>query len=262
MKYSFFPAVGAVALFFFFPWITRADSTPLAATSPAAPTSSCDITASDLAVIQAIQNDPTLSYAEEMRQELAARKNILTKTIQCAQNNTLQLQIELNNTSIDPSIENIKVQFSDNLNNAVSYYNLQIQNVSGAGISGTKSIARSMLSWQDNTYAPLAENIINFITWAGNQSLFVAADQRLAQINNLIASPLFSENMDIQKDYQEAAVSLKAAEDQNSDAETAFAQSLPPEQTLLSVRQSLSLLSDTYQHFFDISNIIQSLIPH
>lgn len=263
MKYSFFSALCAATLVFALPLGVYADtSTTVAPIPTTTTTSSCDITISDFTALQVIQQNKSLSYANELQQELSVRKRILTKTIQCAQNDALQLQIELNNTTIDPGLESIKVQLSDNLNSAVSYYNLQTQNVSWAGISGTKSIAGNILSWRENNYAPLAENVTNFIAWANNQSLFSAAETRLSQINNLITSPLFSENISIQRDYQEAVVSLKAAEDQNGDAKNAFAQSLSPQQTLSYIQQSLSLLSNTYQHFFNISSLIQSLIPN
>jgi hypothetical protein len=77
-----------------------------------------------------------------------------------------------------------------------------------------------------------------------------------------VNSPIFSQSPDVPNDYEQAAVSLKTAEDQNTDAENAFARSLPPDQTLLFIKQSLDSLSSTYQQFFDISSLIQSLLPH
>ncbi len=245
--------------------ITRADSpaaTAVAASSTAAADNLCGITASDLAAIKAIQNNTSLSYSAELQQELAARRSLLSATIQCAATSAIQLQTSLNNSPIDPSLENIKSQLLNNLNSAISYYDLQSGKVDTAGISGTESIARAVLTWRGTNYAPLAENVVNFIAWSDNQKLFTTADNRLAQINNLINSPLFAENTQIQNNYEEAAVSLKAAKDQNSYAKNAFAESLPPDQTLIFIEHSLNLLSSTYQHFFDISNLVQSLLPH
>ena len=249
-------------LFVFLPYASHADSPANGTSSPETIDHSCDITTSDIAVIQSIQNNPSLSGVDKIKQELAARKNLLIKTIQCAQNNALQLQEELNNTSIDPGLLSIKNQLSDGLSGVVSYYNIQIQNVSNSGILGTKLIARDILTWRGNNYTPLADNVVNFIAWSNNQALFTAASNRMTQIGGLVSSPLFSENTDLQKDYQEAVVSLSAAENQNNNAKNAFSQSLPSNQTLAYIQQSLTLLSETYQHFFDISTIIQSLIPH
>jgi type 1 fimbria pilin len=261
MKKTLFGAVMAAISMLILSRTARADSLATSTSSPNVVDNLCSVTAADIAVIQNIQGNSALDYNSEIKQELAARKALLIKTIQCAQNNALQLQEQLNGTTIDPSLISIKNQLSDNLSGAVSYYNIQIQNTSNSGIMGTKLIARDILTWRNNNYVPLAENVVNFIAWSDNQALFSAASTRLNEINALISSPLFSENKDLQVDYEEAAASLNAAEGQNSNAKNSFAQSLSPDQTLLYVKQSLTLLSETYQHFFDISTIIQSLIP-
>ena len=263
MKKILWMAVFLTVFFVFLPHASRADSLATETSSPETINNSCDITAGDIAIIQNIQSDPSLNSIDKIKQELAARKDLLIKTIQCAQNNALQLQEQLNNnTMIDPGLLSIKNQLSDGLSGAVSYYNIQIQNVSNSGILGTKLIARNILAWRENNYVPLADNVVNFIAWSNNQTLFTTASDRMTQIGGLVGSPLFSENTDLQKDYQEAVVSLNAAEAQNSNAKNAFSQSLPSDQTLSYIQQSLALLSETYQHFFDISTIIQSLIPH
>ena len=60
---------------------------------------------------------------------------------------------------------------------------------------------KKFLLWRENNYVPLAENVSDFITWSKNQTLFTAAESRLAQIKNLASSPLFSESTDVQKDF-------------------------------------------------------------
>lgn len=223
---------------------------------------SCGVTEGDLMVIKTIQNNTSLNYLDELRQELAARRNLLSRTIQCAEAGAKQAETNLNNTTIDPGLENLKNQWSDQLRSAISYYDLQLQKVDEAGISGTESIAKEVFVWRENNYAPLTENVLNFVTWSNSQVLFTTATSRLAQISNLVDSPLFLESLDVQNDYEEAAVSLRTAEDQNTAAKNAFAQLLPPDQSLLFIKQSLDSLSSAYQHFFDISNLIQSLLPH
>jgi hypothetical protein len=212
--------------------------------------------------IKTIQNNSSLSYSSELQQELAARRDLLTKTIQCAETSAKQKKTAIDAASVDSSLENLKSQWSDRLQSSISYYDLQLQKINGVGISGTESIAREVLTWRQNNYIPLAENVSNFIMWSDNQKLFSTAENRLSQINNLTNSALFSQNADVQNDYEEAAVSLKTAKDQNAAAQKAFSQSLPPDETLSLIQQSLDSLSSTYQHFFDVSNIIQALLPH
>lgn len=263
MKKTFFVLFALGFAVFFRISSVHADATTTDAQAPSGiGDSTCGITEADLATIQTIENNSSLSYLDELQQELAARKNLLSKTIQCAEADAEQAKTDLDGTSVDPSLESLKNQWSDRLGEAVSYYDLELQKVNGSGISGTESIAKEVLAWRQNNYAPLAENVINFITWSGNQTLFTTAEGRLAQVSNLITSPLFSESPDAQSDYEAAAVSLKAAEDQNVSAKNAFAQSLSPDQTLLFIQQSLDSLSSTYQHFFDISTLIQALLPH
>jgi hypothetical protein len=224
--------------------------------------SACGVTESDLMAIKTIQGNTSLSYTDELQQELAARRNLLSKTIQCAKTGAEQDKTAIDNSKVSSNLESLKNQWSDKLNSAISYYDLQLQKINDTGISGTEAIAREVFTWRQNNYAPLAENVSNFIMWSDNQGLFTTAQNRLAQINNLTDSALFSQNADVQNDYEEAAVSLKTAEDQNAAAQNAFAQSLAPDQTLSLIKKSLDSLSSTYQHFFDVSNLIQSLLPH
>jgi hypothetical protein len=240
----------------------RADTTTNTSTAPQETAAQvCDITSDDLSVIQAIQNNSSLSYYDELQQELTARKQLLTKIISCAKTEAEDRETVLNAAPVDPGFQTIQAQWLDKLNEAVAYYDLQLGKINTAGISGTESIAQEVLVWRENNYAPLAENVSNFIIWSENQTLFTAAESRLAQIKNLVNSPLFSENLDVQNDFNEAAVSLTAAENENVSAKSAFAQSLSPDQPLLFIGQSLNNLSSTYQHFFDVSNLIQSLLP-
>jgi hypothetical protein len=262
MKKTFFVAFMAVFLLYAGISRARADATSTVGVQISPDEAACGITAADLSSIKAIQNNASLGYSAELQQELAARKNLLKKTIACAEADAKQDQETLGNTPIDPSFQELENQWSDRLKSAVSYYDLQSQKIDGAGISGTESIAKEILNWRQNNYTPLAEDIANFITWSDNQALFTKAASRLSQVNNLVSSPLFSENPDLQNDYEQAAVSLKAAQDENAEAKNALSQSLAPDQSLLVIKQSLDSLSAAYQHFFDISNLVQSLLPH
>jgi hypothetical protein len=104
--------------------------------------------------------------------------------------------------------------------------------------------------------------VSDFILWSENQAVFGVAQNRLGQVRGLVKSVPFSENAELQGAFQGAIVSLQSAEDENAKAGQAFAQSLSPEQTLLLIQGSLGDLATTYQHFFDISSLVQKLLPH
>ena len=55
----------------------------------------------------------------------------------------------------------------------------------------------------------LQKMFLNFVTWSNNQALFTTAESRLAQIDNLANSPLFSESLDVQNDYEAGGGFLK-----------------------------------------------------
>jgi len=222
---------------------------------------SCGLTATDFEAISKIQNDPTLGYLDEVKAELVARKSLLSKTILCAKASATEQKTALENAPVTDNFQNLKTQWLGKLDDATAYYDLELDKTNNAGINGTQTIARDVLAWRENNYATLAANISNFVLWSQNQNLFTTADARLAQVQNLLSSPLFAENGDLQSDLQQAAVSLKTAEDQNTAAKNALGQSLPPDQSASLIQQSLSSLSETYQHFFDISTLVQSLLP-
>ena len=65
----------------------------------------------DLAAIKTIQNNASLSYLDELQQELTARRSLLSKTIQCAKTEAEQAKTNLDGVTVDPSLENIKNQY-------------------------------------------------------------------------------------------------------------------------------------------------------
>ncbi len=222
----------------------------------------CALTPTDFNKIAAIQNDPTLSYTDEIRAELTLRKQLLKTTITCALNDAQALQATLAKLTVDPSFQNMQLQLSENLAGTIDYYNLELGKIPDAGVRGTQTVAKDILAWRESNYAPLAANVSNFILWSQNQSLFSAAANRLAQVSQLAQSVPFSGNADLQADLQAATASLKAAQDANAAAKSALAHLTYPDPSLGYIQQSLAALSDTYQHFFDIASLVQTLLPH
>jgi hypothetical protein len=267
------PKFVAVGLFFscaamsFFGTVLRAsaDDASTVSVAPIVGTddgSLCTPNPALFAQIKTIQNNPALGYLDEIKAELVVRKQLLTDTITCAANESKALKTSLMAVKTNQDFITFQSQLAGQLDEAAAYYDLETQKVSTAGLSGTENIAKDVLSWRKSNYAPLAENVSNFISWSGNQAVFGVAENRLEQVKSLIGSVPFSENAELQDDFQEAVVSLQSAQDENAKAGQAFEQSLSPDQTLALIQQSLSDLAATYQHFFDISNLVQTLLPH
>lgn len=224
-----------------------------AASMPAA--DNCTIKSSDIDAI-------TAAASQGLLVELSARKALLTRTIACAKADAQALQSNLNGISADDNEKVIQSQLSGRLDDAMNYYDLELGKVNDTGIAGTQGIAREVLSWRASNYDPLAAQVSNFILWTNNQPLFDTATNRLRSIEGIVA---FIEQAtprnDLQSDLAGAQSLVQTANNENQGVTNAFLQSLPPGETLTMIQQSLQSLSDAYQKFFDISTIVQALLP-
>lgn len=226
--------------------------------SAASASTLCAITSADLGMV-------TAAAAQGLLAELAARQALLTKTITCAKLDAETLQANLNSIALpdgDASAKTIQSQLSGKLDDAITYYNLELGKVSGTGVAGTQAIAREVLSWRSANYDPLAAQVGNFTLWASNQALFTTGTSRLHSIEGIVKFiEQAAQNAELQSDLGTAQSLMQAARDQNASAERALLQQLPPGETLTIIQQSLQSLSNAYQKFFDISTIVQKLLP-
>lgn len=271
---AFFISAALAAANFFVGAVPVSAATTSAATSTAASASaatstvavsasdSCAIKESDLAVIQAIQSNPALTYTQEIKQELAARQALLTTTLNCAQGEAKTLQTQLNAVTVsDPEAQSIQQQLSSDLDDAINYYAIEINSAGSAGIDGTEEIARASLAWRQSNYVPLAGNVDNFILWSQNQSLFATAATRMTQISQLVSFLGATTNTGLDSAFMSAQASYLSAQKDNTAAEHALAQSLPSSDSLSLIQESLQSLAATYQDFFTVSGIVQGITP-
>jgi len=221
----------------------------------------CAISADDLSAIQTIQSNPNLSYLDEIKQELAARKLLLSKTITCAQDDAQSLKSEVDGLSVAAADKNLQSQLSGKIDDAINYYNIELGKLNGSGILGSELIAQEVLSWRANTYTQLSSNVDNFVLWSQNQNLFQTASARMAQITPMVSFLSQANNSDLETAFAAAQTSFNTAENENASARNALLQFLSPDQTLGIIKQSLQSLSDTYNDFFNLSNVIQKLLP-
>jgi hypothetical protein len=220
----------------------------------------CSITQDDLAGIRAIQTDPALDYQNEVIQELAARKALLTKTIACATVEVGTLRDTLDSvSSTDPGVTSIRNQLMSKLDDVSNYYDLENGKLAEAGVTGTEQVAKEILAWRGNILAPLGNQIDGFAVWSENQLLFVAATARMAQISRVVSFLAATNNHDLAGAFAKAQASFHAAQDENSATERALTQSVAADQVSALMQHSLNTLSETYQNFFSISTIIQGV---
>src|ERR1700685_1263393 len=102
---------------------TTGTSTSSVASAPA-PVDACAPTKDQITQIAAIQNNPNLSYSEELQQELALRKQLLGATINCAESEATDLQSSLNAITATNDTANLQSELSGKLSDAVNFYNI------------------------------------------------------------------------------------------------------------------------------------------
>lgn len=227
----------------------------LLASETARADASCTITPSALDAI-------TAAGSQGLVAELTARKALLTKTITCAKDDAQTLQDDLNSLHVNDNAKTLQSQLSGKLGDAMNYYDIELGKVNDAGIAGTQAIAKEVLAWRASHYDLLAGQVANFILWSKNQDLFSAAENRLRGVENLVAFlEQAAPNNDLASDLASAQALVQTASDENQAAENALLRSLPPDQSLAAIQQSLQSLSAAYQKFFDISTIVQMLLP-
>jgi len=230
--------------------------------APAAHAAECGITAGDIAQITAIQNDPSLSTSDEIKQELALRKILVGDTIVCAEQEVQTIQTNLASTTAPSDVQSLQSQLLGNLNEAANFYDSEMAQLNVVGIAGTKAIAAQVLSWRQSSFLPLSEGVNNFILWAQNQNLFSTAQTRMNQTESAVAFlEAASANPDLQTAFNSAQSSFNDAESENAAAQAALVQNLSPDQSLALIKQSLASLSTTYQNLFTVSNLINGIIP-
>lgn len=238
------------------PAITAATTTP--PSMPISVDECATVTPKDIVMLQAIQNDPTLTSAEELTQELALRKQLLSATITCATQdaNALKTTLGEGNTSVQS-------QLVGKINDTIHFYDLEAAKVGSAGISGTEAIAKEMTAWRTANYVSLEGDVDNFMLWEKNQTLFETATNRMSQTASVVSfiQSVASANSGLQAALEAAQSSLAAATDENNAAGVAIAQVQSPDQTLALIQQSLQSLADTYQKFSDLNGLIQQLLP-
>jgi hypothetical protein len=229
----------------------------VATTAVVPATDQCGITTAAVAEITAIQNDTALGYTDEIRAELAVRKQLIGKTINCAQQEVSVLQISLASTTAPGDAQPLQSQLAGDLNEATGFYNGELAKLNVVGVAGTKAIALEVLTWRAGTFLPLSENVSNFILWAQNQNLFSTAQARMTQTQRAVSLiEGTTPNPALQTALNAAQSSFNDAQNENAAAESALTENLSPAQTLSLIKQSLSSLSDTYKGFSNVSAIV------
>lgn len=218
----------------------------------------CDLSEKYKAYSETIK---TTNYSDEgIKKELAARKDLLRSSIECAKLDVDALREPLTK-SPDNVSDNLRENLLSSLDEAAKYYDQKQSMLDELGIQGVKDVAKDIRAWRENNFSVLAKRIKNYLVWQENQEIFAKTEDRLKQINNLISSLKMIEDSALQDISHKAMGNLLNAKDENTKTKTNLERNLNSDEVLSSMKKSLEYLSNVYGNFLEISDRISEIIP-
>jgi cellobiose-specific phosphotransferase system component IIA len=228
----------------------------------AANTPECDLQTLATKLETVRKNESGAPYLELIKQELLVRKEMLAKTISCADYEAASLEKSLNDISSNSDrVKSLRNQLARRLAEARSYYALQSQKIESLGLRGSQDMARDIREWRLNTYAALEQKIAVFLLWAANQDLLDTAGNRFHQISQAVRNLKLTESEDVRKALEAAEQSLEQAKKIHQDAEIELDAFDVSKDSLPMVKDALTALSETYEKFLEVSKAVTTVIP-
>lgn len=222
----------------------------------------CDLQ-SQLKELKKAGNNQNLADWEKYQTELKIRKGILENTLDCGIIEIANLKTNL--ISLSP-ITNDLIVLKNALDNSLSkiadYYNSQKPRVSNFGLSETKVFAQNLKNWRADNYEPLLKRITNLNIWLKNQTLFEAARSRLDKINQTVRALKLVDSDKIQQSFRQVKDNFGVASDANTLARQSLKNPNSVNDFLPLMQLSLDALAQTYQNLFELSDLINTLLPH
>lgn len=211
--------------------------------------------------LESIQNAPLPDYPENLKQELAARQELLGAVIDCVALEVDALQQTAAEIPATGDIPGIKNDLQARIQEAKEFLERLRLKIPDLGIQGSKNMAREIKTWRDSSYERLQKETENLKIWSSNQTLFETAAKRWEQINQTLRRLKLLENENIQKLYQKSGESLKAATNLHRQALSDIKNYRPPEEVQEKIRLSLETLSQTYENFLELSREVKKILP-
>ncbi len=205
----------------------------------------------ELKAIKAASGD---DYLASIRKELSLRKEILKSAILCITNDAENLRGKLKAVSSDdPDIKSIRESLGAQLQTTIDFYQSEKAKIDTFGIRSSEESAKSIKIWRASTYAPLAEESVNFLLWVKNQEILKTAQTRFDQIRATVKALKINEREEMVKGMRDAEDNLEKANALHARAKDTFMSGGNPGTSLSLIKETLESLSGAYQNFFVIS---------
>lgn len=196
---------------------------------------------------------------DAVREELAIRKTLLTKVLDCLDAEVGAERAELNRTSVsDPRMGAARNNLIVGLEDAARYYQTERERVTNAGLRAAKDVAAAIRDWRANTFLPQQARVHTFISWTRNAEFLAVASRRLEELERSVQLLALIDRDDIQSLFADAEGNFHAAEDFHARAQRELVNGLDPSS---SMKLSLEALSRAYASFIELSKLINTLLP-
>ncbi|MBM3256962.1 MAG: hypothetical protein FJY98_01370 [Candidatus Liptonbacteria bacterium] len=199
--------------------------------------------------------------SDSVHTELQTRKALLRNVLECLEEEVRTDRTALERTEVkEANMQAVRTNFMASLEAAAQYYEDRKESISNAGLRSAKDIAANAREWRTNTFAPQQTKIRAFITWTNNEEFLTIANRRLEELKRSVQLLRIVDHLDeIQTLLEDADRSYRTAVDFHGKARNAFLNGLDPAN---SIKLSLEALAKTYHSFIELSDTINSLLPH
>lgn len=228
----------------------------------AAPRGQCQFDA-QLKELTAIKNKTDLAQEQRLGAELELRKTIIGKVADCAtkETNTFKETVSAVSSQGDLEIQEVILQFNEDLDDAILYYENQKAKLNGIELDNTKKLAREISGWRSSHYLPIIENISNFLIWNKNQELLKTTERRLAAVEKSVKDSSREEKEEAEILLALAKTNLLYAQSSHQRARRIFIEPFAPKDAPFLIKGTLESLAQTYNIFLKINKIITAVSP-
>ncbi len=218
----------------------------------------CDFAQGFQGLSRAKDNTLANDSSDNLKTELAFRKIILNKILDCAIQDAIGLQLNIKSLQVnDSDIQTIQNRLVSKFNDAIDYYRFQKTLVGDLGVEGSKKFSTGLKEWRSSNYEPLFELGTNFIIFSKNQELMRIAGNRFDQVKRTLQTLQLTDNETIRTLLQNAENNFRKADEGNNRAQEIFRLLSWPNDSSNLITSSLEYLKETYQNFFDIRNEVR-----
>ncbi|MBI4085383.1 MAG: hypothetical protein HY432_02690 [Candidatus Liptonbacteria bacterium] len=199
--------------------------------------------------------------AENIKNELSIRKELLNQALDCSISDALSLQSEVKSTQVGYSdLKNYQARLVSKIDEIIGYYHNQKEVVKDLGIEGSKIFSANLRTWRDSNYAPIEELGKNFPIFARNQDFLQTAQNRLYQISLTLRALELDGDQEIGNLVNQARRQIYSANEDNGYAADIYKRLSWPNNVSGLVLSTLQHLKDAYQSFFEIGSEAQKII--